>query len=288
MAEFDAVAPNGPVHVARLAHALEDPAAALPAAVISLCRMLLSQIAVLGNEIASLEKELLARARQDDTARRLMTIPGIGVICATAMEALAPPPETFEKGRDFAALLSLTPRQDSSGGKTRLSPTTKMGQRDLRRLLICGAVALVRWAVRKGATSGSWLAGTLERKPRMVVAVAMANRMARVVVALMSKGGVYKVPDAANARCVECFWKRRDVAVRRKGKVKRSIDGIGETGVKRSASSAKRRSGTQSAYVHNGPRRVNGRIMRPNTRQHLTTCPNSINLLASEGASTQV
>jgi transposase len=199
MAEFGVVAPNGPVHVARLAHALEDPTAALPAAVISLCRMLLSQIAAFGSEIARLDKELLARARQDDTARRLMTIPGIGVICATAMEALAPPPETFRKGRDFAAWLGLTPRQHSSGGKTRLGPTTKMGQRDLRRLLICGAVALVRWAARKGATSGSWLTSMLERKPRMVVAVAMANRMARIVWALMAKGGVYKVPAAANA-----------------------------------------------------------------------------------------
>lgn len=199
MAEFGVVAPNGPVHIARLAHALEDPATTLPTAVVSLCRMLLSQIAALGNEIARLDKELLARARQDDTARRLMTIPGIGVICATAMEALAPPPETFRKGRDFAAWLGLTPRQHSSGGKTRLGPTTKMGQRDLRRLLICGAVALVRWAARKGATSGSWLAGMLERKPRMVVAVAMANRMARIVWALMAKGGVYKVPAAANA-----------------------------------------------------------------------------------------
>ena len=87
-----------------------------------------------------------------------MTIPGIGVICATAMEALAPPPESFRKGRDFAAWLGLTPKQNSSGGKTRLGGTSKMGQRDLRRLLVSGAITQVRWAMRKGAPEGSWLA----------------------------------------------------------------------------------------------------------------------------------
>jgi len=199
MAEFGIVAPNGPVHVSRLAQALEDPTVDLPAAAASLCRMLLSQIGALSQQIALLDRELLVRARRDDVARRLMTIPGIGVICATAMEALAPPPASFTKGRDFAAWLGLTPRQHSSGGKARLGPTTKMGQRGLRRLLICGAVALVRWAARKGAPSGSWLAGMLARKPRMVVAVALANRMARIAWALMAKGGIYKVPAEVNA-----------------------------------------------------------------------------------------
>jgi transposase len=82
--------------------------------------------------------------------RRLMGIPGIGPICATALEALAPPPETFVKGRDFAAWLGLVPRQHSSGGKARLRRVSKMGQRDLRRLLIIGAMSVVRWALRRG------------------------------------------------------------------------------------------------------------------------------------------
>jgi transposase len=129
--------------------------------------------------------------------RRLMGIPGIGPICATALEALAPPPETFVKGRDFAAWLGLVPRQHSSGGKARLGRVSKMGQRDLRRLLIIGAMSVVRWALRRGTPAGSWLARMLERKPRMLVAIALANKMARVAWALLAKGEDYRVPAAA-------------------------------------------------------------------------------------------
>ena len=128
-----------------------------------------------------------------------MTIPSIGVICAVAMEALAPPLESFAKGRDFAAWLGLTPRQNSSGGKTRLGGTSKMGQRDLRRLLVSGAVSVVRWASRKGAPEGSWHGRMLKKKPCLVVAAALANRTARIAWALMTKGGVYQAPDAVRA-----------------------------------------------------------------------------------------
>src|SRR5207245_1455761 len=99
-------------------------------------------------QIASLDRRIRDRAREDETARRLMSIPG--PVCATALEALAPPPETFARGRDFAAWLGLTPRQNSSGGKVRLGRISRMGQRDLRRLLIIGATAVVRWAARQG------------------------------------------------------------------------------------------------------------------------------------------
>jgi len=110
------------------------------------------------------------------------------------MTAFAPPPETFAKGRHFAAWIGLTPRQHSSGGKERLGRTSKMGQRDLRRLLITGAIGLVRWAARRGAAEGSWLARMMNKKPRMLVAVALANRMARVAWAIMAKGGIYRDP----------------------------------------------------------------------------------------------
>jgi transposase len=103
------------------------------------------------------------------------------------------------KGRDFAAWVGLTPRQHSSGCKERLGRTSKMGQRDIRRLLIIGAVAVVRWAARKGAPEGSWLARMLERKPKMLVAVALANRMARTAWALMRKGEDYRNPAGATA-----------------------------------------------------------------------------------------
>lgn len=118
---------------------------------------------------------------------------------ATAITTFAPPMETFSKGRDFAAWVGLTPRQHSSGGKDRLGRTSKMGQRDIRRLLIIGAVAVVRWAARKGAPDGSWLARMLARKPKMLVAVALANRMARTAWALLRKGEDYRDPAMAAA-----------------------------------------------------------------------------------------
>ena len=97
-------------------------------------------------------------SKDDETAKRLQSMPGIGPITAAAIEAFAPPMATFKRGRDFAAWLGLVPRQHSSGGKPRLGRTSKMGQRDIRRLLIIGAMAVVRWAIRKGAAEGSWLA----------------------------------------------------------------------------------------------------------------------------------
>jgi transposase len=156
----------------------------------------------LSTRISVLDHEIARRARQDDTPKRLMTIPGIGPVIATAVEALAPPVETFDRGRDFAAWMGLTPRQHSTGGKPRLGKTSKMGQRDLRRLFIIGASAVVRWASmprygRRWAPAGSWLERMLATKPRMLVAVALANKMARIAWALMAKGGVYRAPASA-------------------------------------------------------------------------------------------
>ncbi len=197
LAEYGVVAPKGPAHLGRLKGALEDVAIGLPEPVIALSQMLLDQIALLQAKIDELEKEIRHQVRRDDVTARLMTIPGIGPISAAAMMAFAPPPEIFAKGRDFAAWMGLVPRQHSSVGKERLGRTSKMGQRDLRRLLITGAMAVVRWAARRGAPEGSWLWRMLQRKPRMLVAVALANRMARIAWALMAKGGVYKDPSVA-------------------------------------------------------------------------------------------
>ncbi len=116
---------------------------------------------------------------------------------AAAITTFAPPMETFSKGRDLAAWVGLTPRQHSSGGKDRLGRTSKMGQRDIRRLLIVGAVAVVRWATRKGAPEGSWLGRMLVRKSKMLVAVALANRMARTGRALLRKGEDCRDPAMA-------------------------------------------------------------------------------------------
>ena len=123
-----------------------------------------------------------------------VTVPGIGPITAMAIQAFAPPMESFQRGRDFSAWLGLVPRQHTTGGKPRLGKISKMGQRDLRRLLITGAMAVVRWATRRGRTDHPRLARMLARKPRMLVAVALANRMARIVWALMTKREIYRAP----------------------------------------------------------------------------------------------
>jgi transposase len=163
----------------------EEIGASLPPAARDMFRVMLGLLDELDVRISALDKEIARRAREDEVARRLMTIPGIGPIAATAIVALAPAMETFKRGRDFAAWLGLTPRQKSTGGKTRLGRTSKMGERTLRRLLIIGASAVVQHASRRGPAEGSWLAGMLARKPRMLISVAQANKTARIVWAVM-------------------------------------------------------------------------------------------------------
>lgn len=189
--EFGVVAPQGVVHAMRLGEWVKSEACDLPAAARSMCLLLVETIERLTAQIEDLNKAIAQRAKQDETARRLMTIPGFGPIIATALEAMAPPVQTFRRGRDFAAWMGLTPRQHSSGGKARLGRTSKMGHRDLRRLMIIGASSVVRWAARRGAPSGSWLARMLERKPRMLVIMALANKMARIAWAVMASGKNY-------------------------------------------------------------------------------------------------
>src|ERR687889_325986 len=136
----------------------------------------------------------LIAALEDPTSDLPQAARGIGAVTAAALTALAPPAHMFRRGRDFAAWLGLTLVQRSSGGKERLGKTSKMGERSLRRLLIIGASAVARWAARKGVPAGSWLGRMLARKPPMLVRVALANKMARIVWALLAKGGVYRAP----------------------------------------------------------------------------------------------
>jgi transposase len=197
LAEFGVVAPQGLCHAAKLIAAIEDENAAIPEAARPVLSLLVAQLRSLNDRVAVLDREIARRAREDAEAKRLMTIPGIGPITATALAALAPPATTFKRGRDFAAWLGLTPLQRSSGGKQKLGETSRMGERTLRRLLIIGASAAVRWAMRKGSTADPWLSRMLERKPPMLVIVALANKTARIVWALMAKGGTYRTPVVA-------------------------------------------------------------------------------------------
>jgi transposase len=192
LGEYGLIAPQGPSHIERLIVHVEDPASGLPEAARSCLVRLVELLRPLQGEIAELDKEISVRAKADDVARRLMTVPGIGPLIATAIEALAPPSETFRSGRDFAAWTGLTPVQRSTGGS--LGRTSRRGERTLRRLLIFAASAVVRWAKRKGVPAGSWLGRMLARKPPMLVIVALANKNARVAWALIAKGGIYRAP----------------------------------------------------------------------------------------------
>jgi transposase len=120
----------------------------------------------------------------------------VGRVTAVALAAVAPPAETFKRGKDFAAWVVLTPLQHSTGGKQKLGATSKMGERTLRRLLIIGASAVARWVARNGTPAGSWMARMIAHKPPMMVRVALANKMARIVWALMAGGGVYQASAA--------------------------------------------------------------------------------------------
>ncbi|QNE07117.1 IS110 family transposase [Croceicoccus marinus] len=201
LAEYGWVAPRGKASMTMLADLLgeEEMASSLPKAAVPMFRLMVDTLAELDERIATLDREIARRAKEDEAARRLMTIPGVGPIAATAIVALAPPLETFRKSRDFAAWLGLAPRQHSTGGKQRLGSISKMGERTIRRLLIIGGSSIVRQACRRGAPAGSWLEGMLARKPRMLVSVALANKMARTVWALLTKNENYRAPAAITA-----------------------------------------------------------------------------------------
>ncbi|UVO30685.1 IS110 family transposase [Bradyrhizobium arachidis] len=193
LTEFGVVAVQGPSHVDKLVSAIDGHDTGIPELARPILRLLVEQLRSLNEKVALLDRELARRAKEDAEAKRLMTIPGIGPITATALVALAPTAQAFKRGRDFAAWLGLTPLQRSTGGKQKLGEMSRMGERTLRRLLIIGASAAVRWAMRKGSTTDPWLARMLARKPPMLVIVAMA----RIVWALMARGGTYRAPAAA-------------------------------------------------------------------------------------------
>jgi transposase len=197
--EFGFTAPEGIGYLPRLGAVLEDPSSNLPPLAREICRELLEQIANLSGRINAMKKRLDAIARQGETSRRLQTMPGVGPISALAVETFAPPMEQFKRGRDLAAWLGLVPRQASTGGKQRLGKTSKMGQRDIRRLLVTGAMAVIRWALRRGAPRNPWLARLLDRKPPMVAAFALANKMARGIWAMMTRGENYRGPEIGSA-----------------------------------------------------------------------------------------
>lgn len=192
--EFGHIAPQGLAALPRLETVLEDPEAGLPGFVRQEGRDLLRQIAEIAARIAGRDQVIRALMVEDDTARRLHPMPVVGPVTALAIEAFAPPMQSFRRARDFAAWLGLVPRQHSSGGKERHGRVSRAGQADIRRLMIIGAMSRLAPRGRRTIPEASWLGRLLARKPRMLAAVALANKMARMIWAMLTRGEDYREP----------------------------------------------------------------------------------------------
>lgn len=191
LAEFGIIAPQGLRNVGGLIAIVRDETdARLPGLARQVLVVLAAQIEQLEAAVAALEKQLMAWHRGNPVSQRLATIPGIGPIIATAIAATVTEPSQFRSGREFAAWLGLVPRQNSTGGKNRLGGITKRGNQYLRRLLINGASAnLLR---SKATNANPWIIGLRQRRPSLVVAVALANKTARIAWAVMQRQEDYQ------------------------------------------------------------------------------------------------
>ncbi len=196
LAEFGVIAPLGLRHVDKLIAIVRDANdRRLPDLARQVLQVLAAQIEQIAAAVAALEKQLIAWHKSNPVSQRLATIPGIGPIIATAIAAMVVDPIAFRSGREFAAWLGLVPRQNSTGGKTRLGRISKRGNRYLRRLLINGASAnLLR---SKATNADPWVIGLRRRRPSLVIAVALANKTARIAWAVMSRQEDYQRMAAA-------------------------------------------------------------------------------------------
>ncbi len=198
MAEFGIVAPVGIPRVKQLFAVIADgDDDRLPPIARTCLEGLVRQFLLLHEEINVTEKRIHAWHRSNEVSQRLETIPGIGPIIASALTASITDPEVFRNGRELAAWIGLVPRQNSTGGKQRLGKISKQGDQYLRWLLVAGAMSVILHAKRKGTTNLPWLADIIARKPTKVAAVALANKTARIVWALLKQGGIYQKPIAA-------------------------------------------------------------------------------------------
>ena len=197
-AEFGLIAAQGVRNVSELMKRVRlADQAVLPEMAKNAMILLAEQLETLDMQIQRLNRRLLVWHRQDQASQRLATIPGIGVISATALAASVTDPAQFRSGREFSASLGLVPRQNSSGGKDRLGRISKMGDRYLRKLLVVGATSVVRRARTADSAASNWVCGLLERKPTRLVTVAMANKTARIVWAVLARGEVYQAKALA-------------------------------------------------------------------------------------------
>lgn len=193
LAESGIIAAQGPRKVVDL---VTEPRSEKPSAVPEIVRVgllaMAAQLESLATAIRDIERQLLAWHRHNPASQRLETIPGVGIITATALAASVPDPSVFKSGRQFAAFLGLVPRQNSSGGKDRLGHISKMGNGYLRRLLVVGATSVTRRAETTDTRTGAWVRSLLGRKPTRLVTVAIANKTARTAWAMLVRQENYR------------------------------------------------------------------------------------------------
>ena len=195
LAEFGVVLAKGIQHAFQFARQLvEGGEPDIPALAVKVIVTLAEQLRAVQARVVDLEKELKRWSRNGDAVKRLKTIPGIGVITASALDASVTDPHQFTSGRQFAASLGLTPRANSSGGKERMGRISKMGDRYLRRLLVSGMTSQLQ-SVRRNPDAHPWVTSLLRKKPPKLVAVAMANKAARIAWVVMTRGESYRTPQ---------------------------------------------------------------------------------------------
>ncbi len=199
LGEFGLIAPKGVWSIPDL-HALAKNAtsAILPDAVRGCVELIMGQIDDLQMRIQTIEKAIRAQVRANEVSLRLKTIPGIGVITASALTATIGDIKAFKSGRHLAAWIGLVPRQSGSGGKVYMGKISKKGDAYLRKLLVLGVTAVIRYCRNKPELAG-WINALLQRRPARVVTIAVANKMARIAWAVMSRGEGFRQAASAIA-----------------------------------------------------------------------------------------
>jgi transposase len=196
--EFGVIAAKGLRQVGPLLAAIEQETA-IPPEVKEMASLLRRQIEDLNTKIKEIDVKLTAAHKANDVSQRLATIPGVGPVTALTL-AIEIDPAAFESDRHLAAWAGLTPKEHSTGGKQRMGGISRAGNERLRVLLVTGATSVIKAAMRPGSKQMTeWLRALLARKPRKLAVVALANKMARVVWALMTRGGIYQRQTAAIA-----------------------------------------------------------------------------------------
>ena len=200
LAEFGIVAPVGRTGVEQLLNVVTDTTdKRIPEVARGCLAALGAQLQALKAQILAFDRQIRAWHRSNETSKRLDAIPGVGPALATALVASIADPKAFRSGRDFSAWIGLVPKQHSSGGKERLGSISKQGDRYLRSLFTTGALAVIRYAKIHGTKHRPWLTALLMRRPTKVAAIALANKLARMAWAMMTRGERYREPIALAA-----------------------------------------------------------------------------------------